>query len=159
MVILRLSVNLIRILSHPLPIKRKRETIIFHTFFVWEPANKPFLLPPPPPLVILNLLTVCCTSKMLFQRKTYHGKQNLHNVTSGREKNKYPPSPQASLLKSRATRWLIYVILATALSVQREKESIKSHKLTMSSFSSYTHKIMRQLDVQAAKISKNSTRS
>lgn len=158
MVILRLSVNLIRILSLPLPIRRKRETIIFHTFFVWEPANKPFLLPPPP-LVILNLLTVCCTSKMLFQRKTYHGKQNLHNVTSGREKNKYPPSPQVSLLKSRATRWLIYVILATALSVQREKESIKSHKLTMSSFSSYTHKIIRQLDVQAAKISKNSTRS
>lgn len=157
MVILRLSVNLIRILSLPLPIRRKRETIIFHTFFVWEPANKPFLLPPP--LVILNLLTVCCTSKMLFQRKTYHGKQNLHNVTSGREKNKYPPSPQASFLKSRATRWLIYVILATALSVQREKESIKSHKLTMSSFSSYTHKIIRQLDVQAAKISKNSTRS
>lgn len=159
MVILQLSVNLIRILSLPLPIRRKRETIIFHTFFVWEPANKPFLLPLPPPLVILNLLTVCCTSKMLFQRKTYHGKQNLHNVTSGREKNKYPPSPQASLLKSRATRWLIYVILATALSVQREKESIKSHKLTMSSFSSYTHKIIRQLDVQAAKISKNSTRS
>ena len=159
MVILRLSVNLIRILSLPLLIRRKRETIIFHTFFVWEPANKPFLLPPPLPLVILNLLTVCCTSKMLFQRKTYHGKQNLHNVTSGREKNKYPPSPQASLLKSRATRWLIYVILATALSVQREKESIKSHKLTMSSFSSYTHKIIRQLDVQAAKISKNSTRS
>ena len=157
MVILRLSVNLIRILSLPLPIRRKRETIIFHTFFVWEPANKPFLLPPP--LVILNLLTVCCTSKMLFQRKTYHGKQNLHNVTSCREKNKYPPSPQASLLKSRATRWLIYVILATALSVQREKESIKSHKLTMSSFSSYTHKIIRQLEVQAAKISKNSTRS
>lgn len=156
MVILRLSVNLIRILSLPLPIRRKRETIIFHTFFVWEPANKPFLLPP---LVSLNLLTVCCTSKMLFQRKTYHGKQNLHNVTSGREKNKYPPSPQASLLKSRATRWLIYVILATALSVQREKESIKSHKLTMSSLSSYTHKIIRQLDVQAAKISKNSTRS
>lgn len=154
MVILRLSVNLIRILSLPLPIRRKRETIIFHTFFVWEPANKPFLLP-----VILNLLTVCCTSKMLFQRKTYHGKQNMHNVTSGREKNKYPPSPQASLLKSRATRWLIYVILATVLSVQREKESIKSHKLTMSSFSSYTHKIIRQLDVQAAKISKNSTRS
>lgn len=157
MVILRLSVNLIRILSLPLPIRRKRETIIFHTLFVWEPANKPFLLPPP--LVILNLLTVCCTSKMLFQRKTYHGKQNLHNVTSCREKNKYPPSPQASLLKSRATRWLIYVILATVLSVQREKESIKSHKLTMSSFSSYTHKIIRQLEVQAAKISKNSTRS
>lgn len=156
MVILRLSVNLIRILSLPLPIRRKRETIIFHTFFVWEPANKPFLLPP---LVSLNLLTVCCTSKMLFQRKTYHGKQNLHNVTSGREKNKYPPSPQASLLKSRATRWLIYVILATVLSVQREKESIESHKLTMSSLSSYTHKIIRQLDVQAAKISKNSTRS
>lgn len=157
MLILRLSVNLVRILSLLLPIRRKRETIIFHTLFVWEPANKPFLLPPP--LVILNLLTVCCTSKMLFQRKTYHGKQNLHNVTSGREKNKYPPSPQASLLKSRATRWLLYVILATALSVQREKESIKSHKLTMSSFSSYTHKIIRQLDVQAAKISKNSTRS
>ena len=92
LVILRLSVNLIRILSLPLPIRRKRETIIFHTFFVWEPANKPFLLPPPPPLVILNLLTVCCTSKMLFQRKTYHGKQNLHNVTSGREKiNTLPP--------------------------------------------------------------------
>lgn len=155
MVILRLSVNLIKILSLPLPIRRKRETIIFHTFFVWEPANKPFLLP----VILPNLLTVCCTSKMLFQRKTYHGKQNMHNVTSGREKNKYPPSPQASLLKSRATRWLIYVILATALSVQREKESIKSHKLTMSSFSSYTHKIIRQLDVQAANISKNSTRS